>query len=614
MGNTHLSQTQQKIVRFQDGALLVVAGPGSGKTRVLTERIRRLLSDSNSSFRVLALTFTNKAANEMRERLSEFEEINQRAFLGTMHSFCLEVLSTRGKPVGVEGMPNIFERFQDRKQILLDAVLDEPDLREILQESGGPREQDKLIHRWLDMISDAKSRLELPETLRDAVEAKVYDIYDQGLRASSAYDFDDLLLLAYRLFTERPKIADFYRRQYRYIFIDEAQDINEAQYRLLQAICGTEFTNVMMVGDPKQAIFMWNGANPKYLDMFEKDFGAEKLEMTENFRSSQAVVHAASRLIPSYGVEGKVPIPGELITLEAEDEGHEAQLIVDAIQRLHRDGHRDIEGSVGFERMALIGRNRYVFAGVEKQLAEADIPFYKKLSAQHESESDLIQDFELCLRLVANPNDRLHLKTLLKRWGGSSDFGVLRDGGDAIGVLKQAASEPSQKYILDVIEKLILNQESPRLLDALEALSQSANNLNQTEDARALVAKDIQVWRNHWEMFLRSGTGASRHVGTFLSHVALGTTQQPKHDGIALLTVHSAKGLEFDVVFLVGMTEGTFPDYRAKGDALEEETRNAFVAVTRSRRVLYLSYPKQRDFSWGRRSQQPSRFLKTINS
>ena len=617
---TRLSPTQQKIVQHDDGSLLVVAGPGSGKTRVLTERIRRLLNESKGHFRILALTFTNKAANEMKGRLAEFPDINQRAFIGTLHSFCMEVLANRGKSVGINKLPSIFESHHDCKQVLLQAVLHDPEypeLRHELKSVGGTKEQEKLLSRWLEMIGEAKNNLLLPEMLDNETDRKVYKAYNDGLRASDAVDFDDLLLLTYRLFQERPIIAEFYRRQYRYICIDEVQDLNEAQYQVLLALCGSEYRNVMMVGDPKQAIFGWNGANPKYLDLFEQDFGAKKISMNENFRSSRAVVNAAKRLDPKYEFEGELPIAGSIGLIVGEDEHQEAVRVLDYIQGLIDDGHQDIEGPIKLESCALLGRTRYVLSAVEKELDVRQLPYYKQLSAQHESESDLLQDFELCLRLRANSRDRLHLGMLLKRWNmREEDISIISNdvsnGLDLLLALKKQILGEDQEAVLYAIEAMKWTEQDFKFGKAMDYLDGFAES-KKSQEERALIMEDTKTWRRHWDSFLRSQPGGRHSLTSFLGQVALGTTQQPRQDGLALLTVHSAKGLEFDVVGVMGMAEGTFPDYRAKGAALQEEKRNAFVAVTRSKRLLCLSYPKTKVMPWGDVwKQKPSRYLKVL--
>jgi DNA helicase II / ATP-dependent DNA helicase PcrA len=315
----NLTRTQQEVVDHDDGALLVVAGPGSGKTRVLTERVRRLLARPGEHFRVLALTFTNKAASEMAERLASVPQVAERAFIGTMHSFCMEVLANRGKSVGINGLPNIFERNSDRKQILRDAVADDPELRAALIGAGDNKAQGARLDLWMRAISDYKNALVVAEMVEDETMRRVYQLYDASVRACGGVDFDDLLLLAYRLFEERPAVASFYRRQFRYMCVDEAQDLNEAQYRVLCALCGKDYFNVMMVGDPKQAIFTFNRADPKYMGMFAAEFNARTIELKENFRSSKAVVSSARALSPEYVPQDDFPIKGIVAITPCED-------------------------------------------------------------------------------------------------------------------------------------------------------------------------------------------------------------------------------------------------------------------------------------------------------
>jgi len=604
-----LSQRQQEAVNHGDGAILIVAGPGSGKTRVLTERVRRLLTEVQGHYRILALTFTNKAANEMKERLAEFENIEQRAFLGTFHSFCLEVLATRGEGVGINAIPTVFESYQDRKQVLLQAVMSDPALQSELYQIADPKEQSKRLSYWLETISALKGDLLQPEAVEDDLMSRVYAAYNSGLSASSAYDFDDLLFLTYRLFTERPKIADFYRRQYRYILVDEAQDINEAQYRILQSLCGQTYRNVMLVGDPKQAIFVWNGADPKYLDLFGKDFQATKIVLTDNFRSSKAVVEAAKKLAPEYSVLGQLPINGELGLIEGQNEEEEACGVLDKLQGLLQHGHPDIEGPITLVRCALIGRNRYVFDAIEDQLKVRGIQYYRHETVQEESESDLMKNFDLCLRVISNPRDVLHFNTLAKRLGVSHTDAALENGLN--GIFKGIQNpDLDVKALSQSTAKLV--GERANMESAFGILEKFANSQSE-ESMKALLLRDIAEWKIRWDIFVRSSTGGQHSISSFLSQVALGRTQPVMREGLALLTVHSAKGLEFDVVFIMGMSDGTFPDYRAKGKAAEEERRNAFVAVTRSRRLLYCSYPQIKMMPWGAtRTQRKSEYLAII--
>ncbi len=293
-----LTSAQREVVAHDDGALLVLAGPGSGKTRVLTERVRRLLAQGHQ-FKVLALTFTNKAANEMVERLRDVPDIRQRAFVGTLHSFCMEVLANRGKSVGITSLPHIYESLEDRKEILFTSIRKFHRLLRILMEESDQKKRDQRLASWLRKISELKNTLTVAEAVENDLVRTMYETYDAELRAAGAIDYDDLLLLTYRLFQEKPSIADFYRRQYKYICVDEGQDLNEAQpiQRTSSfANCGMDYKNVMAVGDAKQAIYVFCGADPKYLFAFRDAFGAKTIELVDNFRSSKSVCEGNTRV------------------------------------------------------------------------------------------------------------------------------------------------------------------------------------------------------------------------------------------------------------------------------------------------------------------------------
>jgi DNA helicase-2/ATP-dependent DNA helicase PcrA len=605
-----LSAKQMEVVNHNEGALLVSAGPGSGKTRVLTERIRRLLAEDKSFFRILALTFTNKAANEMQERLTQVPDIGQRAFIGTLHSFCLEVLTNRGKPVGIEGTPHLMESNQERRQMLLQAVMADVVLQQILR-SKDSKEQQKLLGRWFEQIEQAKKKLMAPETIKDSIVRQAYELYDLSLRDSNTIDFDDLLLLTYKLFTERPKIADFYRRQYKYICIDEAQDLNEAQYQVLRALCGENYRNIMMVGDRNQSIFGWNGADPRFMQLIKTDFNAHYIELVENFRCSESIVNLAQKLKPDYRAIGILKIKGEVHLFQAKNEHEEAKIIVDYLKLLIDNGHQDIEGSITLDRCAILGRTRYILSQIEKELGHRNIKFYKKLSGQEESESDLIKDFELCMRLLINPQDMFHFNILMNRWkiDASSIPDKFDNENNQFVTWLKVNAPPNCQPVLAAIDELNLPDCS--FSKSLDSLLKFANNIEHEEE-RLLITEDIKLWRECWNNYLRAKAGGQPNLSRFLSQVDIGSVQKTNHEGIALLTVASAKGLEFDIVFIAGLVEGVFPDYRATNStSLTEEDNNMFVAVTRARRVLILSYPQSRTMPWGdSRLQNPSRYLK----
>lgn len=613
MGNSfraRLSDQQAQVVAYIDGPLLVVAGPGSGKTRVLTERIRNLLTNVPGHFRILALTFTNKAADEMRDRLAELGDERERAFIGTLHSFCLDMLAERGKLVGVAELPNIFEQIKDRKDVLLKAILDDPVLSEEISQIDEIKERNKRVDAWLQAISNIKSHPITCSVIEDPLAQRVLDAYDAGMRACNAYDFDDLLLLSYKLLTENTTVADIYRRLYKFICIDEAQDMNEAQYAVVRALCSEGYRNLMMVGDPKQSIYGFNASGPEYMERFGIEFGAKQIELTANFRSSKAVVKVAQSLDPKYMVAAQLPIEGSADVLTGLDENDEAIKIVDELERLFVEGHSDVEGGVDPSKCAILGRNRFVLLSIESALRDREILFYKRLSANHENESDTVDEFQLALRVLANPKDQLHLAALAKKWKIPEH--LLETGYlPLLSTMALASPAARARSIFEAIEAVAKNTSRLDLMPSLKILEQHADTL--TEPDRLAIYEDVAVFRQEWDQYLRM-MGGTKTINSFMASKALGSTQKANHEGVALLTVHSSKGLEFDVVFIAGMAEGTFPDYRANTSKEQaEERRNAFVAVTRSKRLLYLSFPATRVMPWGGvRKQERSRYLASL--
>jgi len=345
------------------------------------------------------------------------------------------------------------------------------------------------------------------------------------------------------------------------------------------------------------------------MDRFRDEFGARVIDLTENFRSSKAVVEVARALDPKYLVAAQLPIAGEKQLLVGNDEDDEARLIVDELQRLFKKGHPDVEGGVQPSKCAILGRTRFALLAVEKELRERKIPFYKRLTANHENESETVDEFQLALRVVANPRDRLHLAAIAKKWKVAEPAG-LPDTFAMLDLMAKSSPDAGERSgaIVEAIKRVIQNPARFDLMPAFDVLKKYADGLDEN-DMRAIY-EDVTVFQQEWDQYLRSD-GSAHAIAGFMSSKALGATQKANREGVALLTVHSSKGLEFDVVFVAGMAEGTFPDYRATGGReLQEESRNAFVAVTRSKRLLYLTYPQTRQMPWGdSRRQRPSRFL-----
>lgn len=604
MSTVRLSQRQRQIVEFGEGALAVIAGPGSGKTRVLTERIRRLLTEVPGHFRVLALTFTNKAAKEMTDRLSDLAEARKRAFIGTLHGFCVDVLADRGKHIGLSTMPQIFEHYADRKQILAQVVEQDPYLQNELSHLP-PKDQSQRMDAWLKGIAHIKAH---PLTLTasstdDPVVQRVYEGYNSGLQACGACDFDDLLLYTYQLFSEFPQVADLYRRIYGYVCVDEAQDLNEAQYAVIRALAGDSLRNVVMVGDPNQSIYGFNTSSPKYLTVdFKSDFNAAEIRLDENYRSSRSVVRVAQALDSTYKVAGQLAVEGGVRLIVGADEDDEAAQVVNELVRLMGTGHPDVEGPLTASSFAILGRTRYALLSVERELANRGLPFYKRLSLSHENESSVADDFQLALRVLSNPMDGVHLAEICKRWSLPRPSAILSNAEQVIQLVRSMATSkgtPACRAVADAIASV--HDTSRRHLDfmpAFKVLEDYADTL--AEPDKRPIREDVAVLRQEWDHFLRSEGARARTLQGFLSNIALGTSGQAGREGVALMTVHSAKGLEFDVVFVMGMAKGVFPDYRATTrKQQDEERRNAFVAATRSKRLLYLSYPRQRAMPWG---------------
>ena len=606
-----LSPKQEEIVIAEDGPIYVKASAGSGKTRVLTERIRYLLGKTKKQ--ILALTFTNKAGEEIRQRLNDIPDIDSRLFIGTFHGFCQHVLENHGSLIGLSKMPHIFEEEADRLELIEQAIEQTPSYRDEYRKQS-KKDQQNFRYRGLDFIANVKRQLiadnDLYRHSNDDNVVLLYQTYQDILRAQNAIDFDDLLLLTYSLFVNQPKIAALYRRSFHTICIDEAQDLNNAQYKLLLALANGEHKNIMMVGDPNQSIFHFTGSSPDFMDKeFVKDFEPTKVfKLNENYRSSKKVLAAAMKIRPENENFADVIKEGDFELKVLEDEQAEAQWIADKIKMLVGSTHDDIEGVISGEKIAVLARNKYVFNTLELKLKENNIPYYYKMTpGSIKFESDLMKLFDLALRIKINPQDILHKERLLKN---------LKIDVDKIGDLEAIASTLGsglEKQLLELASNL--NDDGSNFKNLFQ---QFRNEINLDDDnEREMVINDIDELLKHWTNYAKKTDIKSLHQ--FKNDMALGKTHSlTQHSGITLSTVHTMKGQEFDIVFLMGMDDETFPDYRAVkngGIELTQEKNNLYVAFTRAKRFLYVTWPKKRFMPWGDyKFRSISRFLNVFNS
>jgi DNA helicase-2/ATP-dependent DNA helicase PcrA len=623
MTEAHLTPSQEKIVTSDAEAIQVLAGAGSGKTHVLTERVRFLLEREKKSH-VLALTFTNKAAEEMETRLTNtIKDIHSRAFIGTIHSFCSKIISRRGQLIGYADMPQIFERDTDRRELVVQVILESDSLSRKFQQRD-TKEQNQFIQNILFRIGMYKKNLRglYGENKNDNLFF-LFQEYNSLLASQNAIDYDDVIVLAHKILTDHPQIAELYRKQYRYILIDEAQDLNFAQYELIKALCGTEHKRVMMVGDPNQAIYGFNGSDKKYMvELFADDFApVTKLLLNENFRSSTAILKAANCLIAN-GSKVKIncPLEGLFEIKEFSDQKSEAEWIVEQIKYYMKHGHRDIIGKITENRIAVLSRTKYIFPPLEEVLQENGISYFvKKTSDSSEFESDFIQTFDLGLRLLVNPRDQLHFIQLLNHLNLTEDNIAASKNtfSDKLKILSELIEDKPAKINFEQLKNswLCIENNINNFKEALNMLQQFLKN--ETEQNRDLIAiEDIQEYYSLWEGYCRNTSKEARTLSHFRSQIALGIVNNSQStSGITLGTVHSVKGLGFDIVFLMGMNEGTFPDYRSVNtpNSLAEEQNNAYIALTRAKRLLFITYPKHKQMSWGdNKVQYPSRFIRSI--
>ena len=631
-----LNPMQREAVTTIDGPILINAGPGSGKTRVITHRVAYLVRGCGVyPSRVAAVTFTNKAAREMRDRLRPLlGEESDRLTVATFHSFCAGVLRVAGDRIGIA---RDFVIYDDADQISV--------VKRAMEDAGvdpktfSPR-------AILSAISGAKSTLVDVEGFRlagetpyDEIVHRVYDVYERLLAQSSALDFDDLLLKVYRLFAEVPDVAERYRDRYVHFMIDEFQDTNVVQYAIAKQI-SEKHRNLCVVGDPDQSIYSWRNADIRNILSFRHDYPEAKvIALEENYRSTQTVLDAAQALISSneqrvekelWTSNGK----GEPIVVgEAYNEADEARMVVGELGRLVQEEGYSLGDAAIMYRVNAQSRTfeeACLRHGVPYQLV-GSVRFYQRQE---------IKDVTAYLRLVANPHDDAGFArvvnvpsrgigqrtqdelTRLARDTGTSLFDAVRLADGDAGAAFATRSLGALTRFREMIDGLMADSADLDLVEIVDQVLERTGYRKYVQAQEERGEKAEERWDNVMELrssvkdFLTLGRGRDA-LSAFLESVALVSDTdnlEETSDAVTLITLHQAKGLEFRAVFMVGMEEGLLPHIRSLEDEseMEEERRLAYVGVTRAKERLYLLRAFRRGFRGMSGPSLPSRFLADI--
>ena len=626
-----LNREQQQAVQHTEGPLLILAGAGSGKTKVLTVRIAYLLAQGVNPYEILAITFTNKAAKEMKSRVEGLVgDVANRIWLSTFHSFCAKFLRFElDNFLGYNSNFTIYDTSDS--QVVIKAALKALNLDDKYYPVGA----------MISAISDAKNKLmfasDYRKQSRDFYQQKVadvYEYYERELRKNNALDFDDLLLIAVKLLQSNAAVLEKYSKRFKYVMIDEYQDTNHAQY-LLAYLLSSHWKNIAVVGDADQSIYAWRGADIQNILDFEKDYpNCTSIKLEQNYRSTKIILDAANAVIDNN--EGRPEknlwtdkVEGAKIQhFTAQSEHEEAAFIGDTIVKKH-----DIHG-VPYGDMAILYRTNAQSRVLEEALIKRALP-YTMVGGTKFYDRKEIKDVLAYLRVLYNPFDDLSLLRIInvpKRSIGATTVAKLQDYARANGTslfmtltqlhlvdtIKGKTKEKLEEFGI-LIFTLVAEMDDKSVLDILEAILDRTGYLAQLEEstdpqdqARAenigellSVAKDFQ------------DTNPTGTVEDFLEQVALVNdvdSFEQEESKVTLMTLHAAKGLEFPIVFLGGLEEGLFPHSRTlmNPEEIEEERRLAYVGITRAEKELYISNATTRTVFGRTSSYLPSRFIDEI--
>lgn len=628
---TGLNKEQQQAVQHTEGPLLILAGAGSGKTKVLTVRIAHLLAQGINPYEILAITFTNKAAKEMKSRVEGLVgDVANRIWLSTFHSFCAKFLRFEiDSFLGYSSNFTIYDTSDS--QAVIKAALKALNLDDKYYPVGA----------MIAAISDAKNQLlfasDFRKQARDFYQQKVadvYEYYERELRKNNALDFDDLLLVAVKLLQSNAAVLDKYSHRFRYVMIDEYQDTNHAQY-LLAKLLASHWKNIAVVGDADQSIYAWRGADIQNILDFEKDYpNCTSIKLEQNYRSTKIILDAANAVIdnnegrPEKNLWTDKTEGAKIQHFTAQSEHEEAAFIGDTIAKKH-----DIH-DVPYGDMAILYRTNAQSRVLEEALIKRALP-YTMVGGTKFYDRKEIKDVLAYLRVLYNPFDDLSLLRIInvpKRSIGATTVAKLQDYAREKGTslfmtltqlhlidsIKGKTKEKLEEFGI-LIFTLVSEMENRTVLDILESILDRTGYLAQLEEstdpqdqARAenigellSVAKDFQ------------DTNPSGTVEDFLEQVALVNdvdSFEQEESKVTLMTLHAAKGLEFPIVFLCGLEEGLFPHSRTlmNPEEIEEERRLAYVGITRAEKELYISNATTRTVFGRTSSYLPSRFIDEI--
>lgn len=625
-----LNERQRAAVTHTDGPLLVIAGAGSGKTRVLTYRIAYLLESGKAlPSQILAVTFTNKAASEMKERLRQLVgPIAETLWVGTFHATCVQILRRHADRIGYKRHFVIFDTSDQ-----LAAVRETLKELNVDQRNFEPR-------AVLSTISAAKNELvdwaTYQERAGDFWERNVgrfYEHYQKKLESNHAMDFDDLLVQTVRLFKEHPDVLEEYQRRFRYVLIDEYQDTNRAQYVLVNLICAGH-RNLCVVGDADQSIYRFRGADIRNILDFERDYrDARVVKLEQNYRSTKRILEAANAVIennldrPDKTLYTDNP-EGELIQFfRADDERGEAAFVAEEIERLRR------EEGLSYQDMTILYRTHAQSRTFEEEFIRRGTP-YRIVSGVRFYERKEIKDLLAYLRLVANTDDELSLRRIInvpKRGIGDTTVGRIQQFADQEGITLFEAmrrvdevedvSGAYAKRVREFTELILGLQQAAQGISLTGLVDRLLHETGYIAELQAEKSVEAEARIENLKEFLSVAkefeTQVESSLDAFLDHVALVSDVDAYEEGVdmvTMMTLHSAKGLEFPVVFLVGMEDGVFPHSRALWEPgeLEEERRLCYVGMTRAMRLLYFTCAKFRTLYGQTSYNEVSRFIDEV--